>query len=330
MAKHIVIGSNSFSGQDFIDLLLDDPSNEVIGISRSSEYPDYFLRYKQRENLTNYSFQKFDLNIEMPQFLEFLDTTEPQTITNFAAQSEVAPSWENPDQWFQTNCVSLARLVKHLSERDYLDRYLHISSPEVYGSCESLVTETSPVNPSTPYAASKAAADMLLKSFAEYKGFPLVTVRATNVYGARQQLFKIMMRTSIFIRQNRRIPLHGGGQAIKSYIHIRDVSKGEKLVLERGRLGEIYHLSPEKGIRVRDVVAALANAMGKRLEDVAEDVEERLGQDAVYEIDSTKVRDEFGWRPLISFEDGVQEIVAWIDEYWSQIQDAPQDYIHRP
>ena len=171
---------------------------------------------------------------------------------------------------------------------------------------------------------------MLLKSFAEYKGFPLVTVRATNVYGARQQLFKIMMRTSIFIRQNRRIPLHGGGQAIKSYIHIRDVSKGEKLVLERGRLGEIYHLSPEKGIRVRDVVAALANAMGKRLEDVAEDVEERLGQDAVYEIDSTKVRDEFGWRPLISFEDGVQEIVAWIDKYWSQIQDAPHDYIHRP
>lgn len=330
MAKHIVIGSNSFSGQDFIDLLLDDPSNEVIGISRSSEYPDYFLRYKQRENLTNYSFQKFDLNLEMPQFLEFLDTTEPQTITNFAAQSEVAPSWENPDQWFQTNCVSLARLVKHLSERDYLDRYLHISSPEVYGSCESLVTETSPVNPSTPYAASKAAADMLLKSFAEYKGFPLVTVRATNVYGARQQLFKIMMRTSIFIRLNRRIPLHGGGQAVKSYIHIRDVSKGEKVVLERGRLGEIYHLSPEKGIRVRDVVAALANAMGKRLEDVAEDVEERLGQDAVYEIDSTKVRDEFGWRPLISFEDGVQEIVAWIDKYWSQIQDAPHDYIHRP
>ena len=330
MAKHIVIGSNSFSGQDFIDLLLDDPSNEVIGISRSSEYPDYFLRYKQRENLTNYSFQKFDLNLEMPQFLEFLDTTEPQTITNFAAQSEVAPSWENPDQWFQTNCVSLARLVKHLSERDYLDRYLHISSPEVYGSCESLVTETSPVNPSTPYAASKAAADMLLKSFAEYKGFPLVTVRATNVYGARQQLFKIMMRTSIFIRLNRRIPLHGGGQAVKSYIHIRDVSKGEKVVLERGRLGEIYHLSPEKGIRVRDVVAALANAMGKRLEDVAEDVEERLGQDAVYEIDSTKVRDEFGWRPLISFEDGVQEIVAWIDKYWSQIQDAPHEYIHRP
>ena len=328
--RKLVIGSNSFSGQDFIDLLLDDPSDEVIGISRSSEYPDYFLRYKQRENLTNYSFQKFDLNLEMPQFLEFLDTTEPQTITNFAAQSEVAPSWENPDQWFQTNCVSLASLVKHLSERDYLDRYLHISSPEVYGSCESLVTETSPVNPSTPYAASKAAADMLLKSFAEYKGFPLVTVRATNVYGARQQLFKIMMRTSIFIRLNRRIPLHGGGQAVKSYIHIRDVSKGEKVVLERGRLGEIYHLSPEKGIRVRDVVAALANAMGKRLEDVAEDVEERLGQDAVYEIDSTKVRDEFGWRPLISFEDGVQEIVAWIDKYWSQIQDAPHDYIHRP
>ena len=170
---------------------------------------------------------------------------------------------------------------------------------------------------------------MLLKSFAEYKGFPLVTVRAIMSMAHASNIQNNDAYLD-FIRLNRRIPLHGGGQAVKSYIHIRDVSKGEKVVLERGRLGEIYHLSPEKGIRVRDVVAALANAMGKRLEDVAEDVEERLGQDAVYEIDSTKVRDEFGWRPLISFEDGVQEIVAWIDKYWSQIQDAPHDYIHRP
>ena len=168
---------------------------------------------------------------------------------------------------------------------------------------------------------------MLLKSFAEYKGFPLVTVRSTNVYGA-PAIIQNNDAYLDFIRLNRRIPLHGGGQAIKSYINIRDVSKGEKVVLERGRLGEIYHLSPEKV--EYGMVAALANAMGKRLEDIAEDVEERLGQDAVYEIDSTKVRDEFGWRPLISFEDGVKEIVAWIDKYWSQIQDAPHEYIHRP
>ena len=198
---------------------------------------------------------------------------------------------------------------------------------QVYGSCESLVTETSPVNPSTPYAASKAAADMLLKPFAEYK--------ISSGHGARNQC---LWRTPAIIQNNdayldlystkSSYSPHGGGQAVKSYIHIRDVSKGEKVVLERGRLGEIYHLSPEKGIEC-GMGRSPANAMGKRLEDVAEDVEERLGQDAVYEIDSTKVRDEFGWRPLISFEDGVQEIVAWIDKYWSQIQDAPHDYIHR-
>lgn len=329
MIKHLVIGSNAFSGQDFVDLLLEDSMNMVIGVSRALEYPDLMLRYKERENLSNFRFRQFDLNTDMADFLKFIDTVQPQIITNFAAQSEVAPSWDHPEHWFQTNCVALASLVKHLSERDYLERYLHISSPEVYGSCEGLVTEAAPVDPSTPYAASKAAADMLLKSFADHKGFPLVTVRATNVYGARQQLFKIMMRTAIFIRLGQMIPLHGGGRAVKSYIHIRDVSRGEQAILSKGKIGQIYHLSPEQGISVRDVVGSIATAMGRSLDEVSTDVEERLGQDAIYEIDSTKARRELDWRPLIGFEEGVWEIVNWVEDNWNEIEAMPNNYMHR-
>ena len=330
MPKVLVIGSNSFSGQDFIDLMLDDQDREVIGVSRSPEKADLFLRYRARPGTSKYRFQRFDLNVDMPDFLKFLDAEKPDQIVNFAAQGEVGPSWNHPEHWFQTNCVALAQMVKHLSERSYLKRYLHISSPEVYGSCEGVITESATPNPSTPYAASKAAADMLLETFAAHKGFPLLTVRATNVYGARQQLFKIMMRAPIYIRLGRKIPLHGGGHAVKSYIHIRDVSRGERSILENGQMGKIYHLSPDHGVSVRDLVATIARRMGKLFSEVVEDVEERLGQDAVYEINSSLVRDTLGWHPEVSLEHGVDEVVEWIDRHWETIKLLPHDYIHIP
>ena len=192
------------------------------------------------------------MNRDTGDLLALLDQERPEAIVNFAAQSEVAPSWDHPEHWFQTNTVALARIVNHLRRQNYLERYVHISSPEAYGTCVGRITEDAPLNPSTPYAASKAAADFLLKTYARQFGFPLVTVRATNVYGARQQLFKIIPRSAIYLKLGRPIELHGGGRAVKSYIHIRDVSRGEKLVLERGRPGHIYHLSPERGVEVRD------------------------------------------------------------------------------
>ncbi|HEV2726983.1 MAG TPA: GDP-mannose 4,6-dehydratase, partial [Solirubrobacterales bacterium] len=208
MAKYCVIGSNSFSGQDFVDLLLDEPSREVIGISRSAEAPDHMLRYKQRADLSRFRFHRFDMNRDAEALLAFLDRERPDYIVNFAAQSEVAPSWEHPEHWFETNTVGLAKLVNHLRRQDWLKRYLHISSPEAYGSCVGTVTEETPDDPSTPYAASKAAADMLIGVYQKQYGFPAMYIRATNVYGARQQLFKIIPRTAIFLKRGRRIQLH--------------------------------------------------------------------------------------------------------------------------
>src|SRR5437764_4049275 len=214
----LVLGANSFSGQDFVDLLLGDPSYEVIGVSRSPERSSLFLKYKLREDLSRYRYHQIDLNAQMPLLLELLDAERPQYIVNFAGQSEVAPSWDHPEHWFETNTVALARLVNHLRRRPYLRRYLHVSSPEVYGTCVGRVTEDAPLRPSTPYAASKAAADLLLSTYHKEFGFPLLTVRATNVYGARQQLFKIVPRSVISLRLGRKIPLHGGGRAVKSYL----------------------------------------------------------------------------------------------------------------
>ena len=329
MEKIVVLGSNSFSGQDFVDRLLDEPQLQVIGVSRQPEKPPLFLRYRGRTELSRFRYHQFDMNQDIEALIGFLDQERPDTIVNFAAQSEVAPSWEHPEHWFQTNTVALARLVNALRRQDYLKRYLHISSPEAYGSCVGTVTEATPDNPSTPYAASKAAADMILQVYHKQYGFPVQWVRATNVYGARQQLFKIIPRAAIYMKSGRTIQLHGGGVAVKSYIHIRDVSDGELAILRMGRVGERYHLSPDRGIAVRDVVARIAEGLGKRFEDVTEIVAERPGQDAAYVIDSSKARAELGWYPRVSLEAGIAETVTWVDANWDAIRAQPLDYRHQ-
>jgi dTDP-glucose 4,6-dehydratase len=330
MVKYVIIGSNSFSGQDFIDLLLNDPDREIIGISRSREKDPFMLRYRGRQDQSRFRFRQFDINRDMAELLAFLDAEEPSYIVNFAAQSEVAPSWEHPEHWFDTNTVGLAKLVNHLRRRSYLKRWLQISSPEAYGNCVGTVTEATPDNPSTPYAASKAAADMLISVFQRQYGFPAVFVRATNVYGARQQLFKIVPRTIIYLRQGRRIQLHGGGVAVKSYIHVRDVSEGELAMLLRGTAGERYHLSPDSGVAVRDVVRTVCEMMGRPFEDSVEMVDERPGQDAAYVIDSSKARIAFAWAPGISFRDGIADSVRWVEANWAVIERAPHEYQHIP
>jgi dTDP-glucose 4,6-dehydratase len=327
--KVVVLGANSFSGQDFVDLLLDDPSYQVIGVSRSAERSELFLKYRTRQDLSRYRYHALDMNLDMPAILELLDAERPAYIVNFAAQSEVAPSWVHPEHWFQTNCVALAELVNHLRKPEWLERYVHISSPEAYGSCVGRVTEETPDNPSTPYAASKAAADMLLSTYQKQFGFPLSTVRATNVYGARQQLFKIIPRSVIYVKLGKTIELHGGGRAVKSYIHIRDVSRGELAVMERGRVGERYHLSPDEGIAVRDVVRVICQRMGVPFEQATRAVDERPGQDAAYVIDSARALTELGWSPRIGVEEGLTDVVEWVGQYWDEIQRQSLDYQHK-
>ena len=325
----VVLGSNSFSGSDFIDLLLEDEGNEVSGISRSPEKSAVFLPYK-RHRAANFTFHQLDLNTDSARIIELLDSLEPEYVVNFAAQSEVAPSWEHPEQWFETNVVALAKLTNALKERAYLRRYVHISSPEVYGACEGRVTESARLNPTTPYAASKAAADLFLFTLVKNLQFPLVMIRATNVYGAHQQLWKIIPRSVIYLKMGNKIHLHGGGVAVKSFIHIRDVSRGELLAMEQGQPGCIYHLSPDGGYAVRDVVHSLCDLMGHDYEASTVATEERLGQDAAYVIDSSRAREELGWAPKIPLQEGLSGAVGWVEANWREIHREALEYVHKP
>ena len=332
MSTVMVLGSNSFSGQDFIDLLLSETDYRVIGVSRSPEKSSVFLSYLERDPAVlaeRFTFHQLDLNEDWPELFDLIEREQPRHIVNFAAQSEVAPSWLHPEQWAMTNVVAIARLGNFLRQQSWLKKYVHISSPEAYGTCEGVVKEGHPDNPSTPYAASKSAGDQFLSTYVKQYGFPCVTIRATNVYGAHQQLFKIIPRSAIYLKAGKLIELHGGGHAVKSYIHIRDVSRGELAAMEHGTPGEMYHLSPSEGTAVRDVVRTICEAAGKDFDACTRTVDERPGQDKAYVINSTKAREQFDWSPRVSLDEGLGEVFGWVERDWDRIQELPLTYQHQ-
>ena len=181
-SKWLVIGSNSFSGAHCVEALLRSGST-VVGVSRSREAHPAFLPYRGNgSGIGRFQFHQLDLNQHMAALRQLLHEFQPEYVINFAAQGMVAQSWEHPHHWYQTNVVAMVRLHETLRELEGLKRYVHVSTPEVYGSCEGLVTEGQPFNPSTPYAVSQAACDMSLLAYHQAYAFPVVFTRAANVF----------------------------------------------------------------------------------------------------------------------------------------------------
>src|SRR4030042_1032509 len=326
--KAIVIGSNSFSGASFVDYLLGE-GIETIGISRSPEPHPVFLPYKKR-NSSMFQFFKLDLHHELDAIIKITDEQRPDYVVNFAAQSMVAESWRNPEHWFQTNAVATIKLHDELRKRDYLKKYVHISTPEVYGSCQGLVKENTIYNPSTPYAVSRAAADMSLMSFCSAYGFPVVLTRAANVYGPGQQLYRIIPRTILVFLIGRKLQLHGGGHSVRSFIHIRDVADGTLRVARLAAPGEIYHFSTVRNISIKNLVEMIAAQIGASFDENVEVVGERLGKDAAYLLDSTSAREKLQWQDKITLEQGIEETIAWVRANLEEIKKQPFDSIQKP
>ena len=326
---YAVIGSNCFTGSHIVDLLLQKAENEVVGISRSQEKSGVFLPYKWHPVAGRFQFHQVDLVRESDRLIELLDDLKPAYVINVAALSEVGLSNSQPVEYFETNTMGVVKLCNQLRSRGYLKRYVHVSSAEVYGSCAHPLKEEAPLNPSTPYAASKAAADFYLLTLWRNFGFPMNLVRSTNVYGRGQQLFKIIPRTVIYLTKGQKIELHGGGKAVKTWIHIRDAAKAVQAVLERGKPGEIYHFSDENSCTITDLVRRICQEMETVFDACTTSVPERLGQDAKYVLDYSKARRQLGWRPEVPFEEGIREVIDWVRENWEDMADEPLLYVHK-
>jgi dTDP-glucose 4,6-dehydratase len=328
MEKIIVIGSNSFSGSHFVDYALEQ-GLEVVGISRSPEPNPVFLPYKKRED-SRFRFFRCDLNRDLAAIMKIVEDFRPEYVVNFAAQSMVAESWQNPEHWFQTNVVATVKFHDHLRKIDFLKKYVHVSTPEVYGTCEGVVKENTNYNPSTPYAVSRAATDMSLMGFLKVYNFPVTFTRAANVYGPGQQLFRIIPRTILFFLIGKNLQLHGGGTSVRSFIHIRDVADGTLRVARQAPPGEIYHFSTYRNISIRALIEMIAEQLNTDFNKNVDVVGERLGKDAAYLLDSTKARETLGWQDQIRLEQGIEETIGWVKDNIGELRKQPAEYIHKP
>lgn len=324
----LVIGSNSFSGASFCKTLIDQGSR-VIGISRSNEPNSVILPYKWSTKSSNLQFYQLDLNHHLDKIISLVKQEKIRYVYNFAAQSMVAQSWDNPEHWFTTNVTSTIKLHNQLRQIDSLERYIHISTPEVYGSCSGLVKESKIYAPSTPYAVSRAAADLSLHSFFQAYQFPVVFTRAANVFGEGQQLYRIIPRSILYGLLGKKLKLHGGGFSTRSFIHIDDVSDATLKIAERGINGEIYHISTERMITIRSLVKLISDMLNISFDDLVEDSEDRLGKDAAYLLDSSKLRSELAWRDTVSLENGIDKTITWAKDNLECLKTLPHNYIHK-
>ncbi|WP_457492028.1 GDP-mannose 4,6-dehydratase [Tardiphaga sp. P5_C7] len=327
--KYLILGSNSFSGATFADFL-SAAGHDVIATSRSLEPHDALLPYKWEKRPGKVRFEKIDLNHDLDALKALLNRERPTHVVNFAAQSMVGESWINPDHWMMTNVVSAVRLHDLLRNYDGLDRYVHVTTPEAYGSTEGWVREDTPFNPSTPYAVSRAASDMSLRTyFANYQ-FPVVFTRAANVYGPGQQLYRIIPRTIVAAMGGQKLKLDGGGKSVRVFIHMTDVSDATLRIAQRGTLGDTYHISGYELVSIRALVEMILNRLGKSFEECVELGPERPGKDTAYTLDSFKLRTELGWRDAISLEQGVDDVIRWAKRFGPAIANLPSKYEHKP
>ena len=241
----------------------------------------------------------------------------------------VAQSWEHPEHWYQTNVVGNVKLHDKIRNFNFLKKYVHVSTPEVYGNCTGQVTELMPFNPSTPYAASRAACDLHLRTFFNYYKFPVVFTRAANVYGPGQQLYRIIPRTILYIKLGKKLQLHGGGNSVRSFIHIRDVATATLKIAQESTIGEVYHISTDSYISIKDLVELICVMMKADFTKAVEIVDERPGKDAAYLLNSGKLRKELGWADRIKLEDGVHETIDWVNDNFEELKKQPLENIHK-
>jgi len=330
MARFLVIGSNSFSGASFIKHLLEN-EHDVIGISRSEELNKDYLPYSWGESIIqNFKFEQIDINHDLEKLEILVNEFKPEFVVNFAAQGMVAESWLTPEDWYQTNVVGQVKLHDYLRKLDCIKRYVHVSTPEAYGSTNGWIKENYNFAPSTPYAVSRAACDLHLLSFFRAYNFPVVFTRAANVFGEGQQLYRIIPRTLIFARMGQKLQLHGGGHSVRSFIHIDDVANATLNISLNGCNGDTYHISTNETVSIRNLVEKICKITDVKFNDLVEETEDRLGKDQSYLLDSSKLRDELTWSDKISLEAGIKKTLTWVDDNLSCLSSLPMDYQHKP
>ncbi len=315
--KFLVTGGLGFIGSNFIKKLFEDipecsVRNVDAGFYGSNEKNLDIIKNEKNYEFINGNIEDFHLMDKM--------ISDSDIIINFAAESFVDRSIADAKPFLDSNIIGTYNILEVLKK--HKKKMIHISTDEVFGSLEnSSADEMSRFNPSSPYASSKACAELLINSYNITYGLDCIITRCTNNYGPQQFPEKLIPKTILLAQRNERIPIYGSGKNIRDWIYVDDHCDAILKVIKNGKKGQSYNISANNEIDNITIVKKILELMGKN-EDLIEFVEDRPGHDFRYSMDSTKIRNELEWSESIKFEEGLEKTVQWYlnnQNWWKEL-----------
>ncbi|WII37164.1 dTDP-glucose 4,6-dehydratase [Paenibacillus thiaminolyticus] len=329
--KLLVTGGAGFIGSNFIMYMLKQhPKYKIINVDALT-YAGNLENLSEIQDNPNYCFVKAD--IADSQAMEKLFSEGVGVVVNFAAESHVDRSILDPEIFVKTNVLG-TQVLLDAAKKHGVTKFVQVSTDEVYGSLgeTGLFTETTPLTPNSPYSASKAGGDLLVRSYYETFGLPVNITRCSNNYGPYQfpeKLIPLMIANAL---NDKQLPIYGDGLNIRDWLYVDDHCSAIDLVIHKGRDGEVYNIGGNNERTNIHIVRTILEQLGKP-DSLIKYVEDRLGHDRRYGIDATKITAELGWKPKHTFETGIKETIEWYlnnRTWWERIQSgAYQTYYEK-
>jgi len=315
----LVTGGAGFIGSNFIHLLVKERDWKIVNLDALT-YAGNLENLSSLEGNPRYKFVHG--RIEDKHLVEEV-MDEVDAVVHFAAESHVDRSIKDAQPFLVTNCIGTQTLLD-VARKKGIKRFLHVSTDEVYGSLGPdgpPFTESDPLRPNSPYAASKASSDLLVRAAFKTHGLPVLITRCSNNYGPYQFPEKLIPLMTINAMNKRPLPIYGDGKNIRDWIHVEDHCRGVLAVLERGKIGEVYNLGGECEKQNIEIVNTILDILGAP-KDLIQYVTDRPGHDRRYAMNIEKAKAELGWSPVISFEEGLRSTIDWYmenKEWWERI-----------
>ena len=320
--KLLVTGGLGFIGSNFITKILEEKSDfEVVNVDAQLHGADK-RNLSGIENNENYEF--VNGNITNKRLMEEL-ISKCDAVVNFAAESFVDRSINDANPFLVSNIRGTFTILDIITKQK--KRMIQISTDEVFGSLpKGSADEQTKFNPSSPYAATKAAAELLINSFSITHDSDVVITRCTNNYGPRQFPEKLIPKTIILAKQERNIPIYGNGKNLRDWIFVDEHCDAVYEILINGKAGQAYNISANNEISNVQIVHKILEIMGKS-NDLIEFVEDRPGHDQRYSLDSSKIKNEFGWSTKINFEEGIRKTIEWYEKNFSYYESISNEIL---
>ena len=307
----MVTGGAGFIGGNFVQYMVEKYPNYEIYNLDALTYAGELAKHRSIESYANYHFIHADI-VDGSKMVSLFEQEKFETVVHFAAESHVDRSILEPSLFLQTNVLGTQALLD-AALRVGVGKFVHVSTDEVYGEldfdADSLFTEETPLQPKSPYSASKAASDFIVQAYHKTYGLPVNITRCSNNYGPHQYPEKLIPLTILSAYQEKTIPVYGNGLNVRDWLHVYDHCTAIDLILHEGVNGGVYNIGGHNERTNIEVVKAILSSLGKP-DSLIEFVEDRLGHDKRYAIDPTKL-EGLGWKPKYSFETGIEETIQW-------------------